>query len=388
MEFPIVLVFLSRWASSASTSSSRRRRYVLLGSSSSRSSSRPGGDPISPIVLAGTMYVLYEFTIFLLSATASPTVPRPRPPGLGGAGMAEPAGRCRDAAERATGRRVRPARRDHHGPLGRGQDGHQQALRGPRLHGRGQRAQRAAARPRGARRERPGALPARRDRPRRAVRERAARARRRAGRAPRPRHRAPDLLPRGQRRGAHPALLGDAPPPPARHRAPTASHRPSPASAQHARRRPRAWRRRSIDTSDLSFRQLRERITRGARRRSPGPTSSSLQVISFGFKYGVPLEADLVFDVRFMENPFYRPELRPPSGLEEPVRDVRARPAGHRSASWSILHEFFAFAVPAYLAEGKTRLTIGHRLHRGVPSLGGHRARRSRATCGPWTSDR
>ena len=50
------------------------------------------------------------------------------------------------------------------------------------------------------------------------------------------------------------------------------------------------------------------------RRDRPAPSRSSLQVISFGFKYGVPLEADLVFDVRFMENPFYRPELRALTG--------------------------------------------------------------------------
>ena len=67
-------------------------------------------------------------------------------------------------------------------------------------------------------------------------------------------------------------------------------------------------------------RQLRERIV-AALESPPGPDQLALQVISFGFKYGVPLEADLVFDVRFMENPFYRPELRPHSGLDEPVRE-------------------------------------------------------------------
>ena len=52
-----------------------------------------------------------------------------------------------------------------------------------------------------------------------------------------------------------------------------------------------------------------------------------IQLISFGYKFGVPLEADLVFDVRFMQNPYYVPELRQSSGLTDAVRDVRARPA-------------------------------------------------------------
>jgi UPF0042 nucleotide-binding protein len=112
-----------------------------------------------------------------------------------------------------------------------------------------------------------------------------------------------------------------------------------------------------IDTSDLSFRQLRERIL-AALDAQPGPDQLALQVISFGYKFGVPLEADLVFDVRFMENPFYRPELRPHSGLEEPVRDfVLGQPVTDRFLD--SLTDYFAFAVPAYLSEGKTRLTIG-----------------------------
>jgi RNase adapter protein RapZ len=80
-------------------------------------------------------------------------------------------------------------------------------------------------------------------------------------------------------------------------------------------------------------------------------------VISFGYKYGVPLEADLVFDVRFMENPFYEPELRPLSGLTEPVRDyVLRQPLAERFLD--LVGNFFDFAIPAYGAEGKKRLTI------------------------------
>ena len=112
----------------------------------------------------------------------------------------------------------------------------------------------------------------------------------------------------------------------------------------------------TIDTSGLAFKQLRERIivALGAQ---PGPDQLALQVISFGFKYGVPLEADLVFDVRFMENPFYRPELRDHSGQTEAVRDfVLGQPITREFLRH--LDDFFATVIPAYLAEGKTRLTI------------------------------
>ena len=82
-----------------------------------------------------------------------------------------------------------------------------------------------------------------------------------------------------------------------------------------------------------------------------------MNVISFGYKYGVPLEADLVFDVRFMENPFYVPELRPQNGLSEDVKEfVLGQPVTRRFLEF--LDEFFRFAIPAYQSEGKTRLTV------------------------------
>ena len=112
----------------------------------------------------------------------------------------------------------------------------------------------------------------------------------------------------------------------------------------------------TIDTSDLAFRQLRERII-AALGAQPGPEQLSLQVITFGFKFGVPMEADLVFDVRFMENPFYRPELREHSGQTEAVREfVLGQPITQQFLQH--LDGFFTTVIPAYLAEGKTRLTI------------------------------
>jgi UPF0042 nucleotide-binding protein len=111
-----------------------------------------------------------------------------------------------------------------------------------------------------------------------------------------------------------------------------------------------------IDTSDLSLRELRERIF--TRLGDAGePDRLSIQLISFGFKYGVPLEADLVFDVRFMQNPYYIDELRQLSGLTDAVRDyVLSQPVARRFLEY--LHEYLEFALPAYVSEGKTRLTI------------------------------
>ncbi len=112
----------------------------------------------------------------------------------------------------------------------------------------------------------------------------------------------------------------------------------------------------TIDTTGLAFKELRERII-GALGAQPGPGELSLQVISFGFKYGVPLESDLVFDVRFMENPYYRPELREHSGQTDAVRDfVLGQPITQQFLAH--LDAFFSTVIPAYLAEGKTRLTI------------------------------
>ena len=144
-----------------------------------------------------------------------------------------------------------------------------------------------------------------------------------------------------------------------RHRHPLADGRGIAQSIADERRRldpVRAEADLVLDTSDLSLRQLRERlfsqVATAAR-----PDQLAIQIITFGFKYGVPPEADLVFDVRFMQNPHYIPELRPHSGLTEPVRDyVLGQPITQRFLT--VLQEFLSFTVPAYVGEGKTRLTI------------------------------
>jgi UPF0042 nucleotide-binding protein len=111
-----------------------------------------------------------------------------------------------------------------------------------------------------------------------------------------------------------------------------------------------------LDTSELSLRELRERIF-SRLWHAVAPDQLSIQLVSFGYKFGIPLEADLVFDVRFLQNPYYVPELRRLSGLTESVRSyVLAQPlAGRFLAS---VEELLALTIPAYVGEGKTRLTI------------------------------
>jgi UPF0042 nucleotide-binding protein len=112
-----------------------------------------------------------------------------------------------------------------------------------------------------------------------------------------------------------------------------------------------------LDTSDLSLRQLRERLF-AQLATNVRADQLSIQIISFGYKYGVPLEADLVFDVRFMQNPYYVAELRRVSGLTDDVRRfVLGQPVAGRFLEF--VKEFLTFTIPAYIAEGKTRLTIG-----------------------------
>jgi RNase adapter protein RapZ len=112
-----------------------------------------------------------------------------------------------------------------------------------------------------------------------------------------------------------------------------------------------------LDTSDLSLRELRERIFAHLGEQQ-ATDRLAIQLISFGFKFGVPLEADLVFDVRFMQNPYYIEDLRQQSGLTEAVRSyVLGQPVTERFLAF--LAEFLTFAIPAYVGEGKTRLTIG-----------------------------
>ena len=111
-----------------------------------------------------------------------------------------------------------------------------------------------------------------------------------------------------------------------------------------------------IDTSGLSIGQLKDRLFAVVPRESASD-ELRIDIVTFGFKYGIPLEADLVFDVRFLTNPYWDPQLKPLSGLEEPVRDfVLNQPAARRFLE--LVTELLELTVPAYRAEGKEQLRV------------------------------
>ena len=111
-----------------------------------------------------------------------------------------------------------------------------------------------------------------------------------------------------------------------------------------------------VDTSDMSGRQLRERLSSTL----DAPTTRegiALQLVSFAYKHGVPLEADVVFDVRFMENPFYIDRLRQLNGLDPEVRAfVLGQPITDRFLD--VVQQFLGLVLPGYEAEGRSRLTV------------------------------
>ena len=111
-----------------------------------------------------------------------------------------------------------------------------------------------------------------------------------------------------------------------------------------------------IDTTALSTAKLRGEVLRlfGD---GQAPHAMSVNVISFGFKYGIPIEADLVFDVRFLPNPYYIAELRHQTGLDEPVRSFVFDYQQTRDFM-THLENLMSFLLPQYVAEGKTALVI------------------------------
>jgi UPF0042 nucleotide-binding protein len=112
-----------------------------------------------------------------------------------------------------------------------------------------------------------------------------------------------------------------------------------------------------VDTSGLSIGQLKDRLFGIVPRDGIGPAALRIDIVTFGFKYGIPLEADLVFDVRFLTNPYWEPELKSLSGLEEPVREyVMRQPAARRFLD--LVVELLELTVPAYRAEGKGTLRV------------------------------
>ena len=111
-----------------------------------------------------------------------------------------------------------------------------------------------------------------------------------------------------------------------------------------------------IDTSSLNFHQLASRVTHAY----GGIDDDQLRVtcLSFGFKNGVPVDADMVFDVRFLPNPHWIPELRPQTGLSKPVSEYVLRQPG-AEAFLDNLQELLSVVSVGYINEGKRFATIG-----------------------------
>jgi RNase adapter protein RapZ len=145
-----------------------------------------------------------------------------------------------------------------------------------------------------------------------------------------------------------------------RHRHPLEASRTGvQASIEEERRqlaRTRALADHVIDTTGFSIGQLKDRLF-GLVPREARNDDLEIDIVTFGFKYGIPLEADVVFDVRFLTNPYWEPDLKPLSGLEEPVRDfVLKQPAAARFLE--LVAELLELTVPAYRREGKERLRV------------------------------
>ncbi len=112
-----------------------------------------------------------------------------------------------------------------------------------------------------------------------------------------------------------------------------------------------------IDTSNLTPKQLKEAIT-GIIVDSEEFGGPIINIISFGFKYGIPIECDLVFDVRFIPNPYYIESMKKHTGKHEDVRDyVLGMP--ETKIFNEKLYDLLDFLIPNYVKEGKSQLVIG-----------------------------
>ena len=141
-----------------------------------------------------------------------------------------------------------------------------------------------------------------------------------------------------------------------------------------------------VDTSDMTVHELRQFFMGLSRDRAS--VRLVITLLSFGFKHGVPLDADLVFDVRCLPNPHFVPALRRRTGRDRAVADFMERDAGTR-AFMDRLEEYLRFAIPYYVSEGKSYLTVGigctggrhrsvmiaERLRRALADIGAARVR-------------
>ena len=112
-----------------------------------------------------------------------------------------------------------------------------------------------------------------------------------------------------------------------------------------------------IDTSKYEIRHLREKINKAYGDNTYPEKQLSVTVLSFGFKYGIPVDSDLVFDVRFIPNPFYIPELKQYSGNDEPVREYVLKQTETVNFIEKLV-DMLKYLIPNYIKEGKRQLII------------------------------
>lgn len=120
-----------------------------------------------------------------------------------------------------------------------------------------------------------------------------------------------------------------------------------------------------INTSVLSSAKVKDELYRLFAPTEGKDRQLDLRISSFGFKHGLPIEADLVFDVRFLPNPFYNGDLRPKTGLDQDVRDY-VFSNGQAKEFLEKLEEMILWLLPRYLEEGKHALVVA------IGCTGGH----------------
>ena len=111
-----------------------------------------------------------------------------------------------------------------------------------------------------------------------------------------------------------------------------------------------------IDTSQMLIRDLKGEVDKIFVKNEPYE-NFFLTILSFGFKYGIPADADLVFDVRFLPNPYYEEALRPKTGEDADVQDFVMKNA-EAGIFLNKLEDMLTFLLPQYIREGKNQLVV------------------------------
>ena len=110
-----------------------------------------------------------------------------------------------------------------------------------------------------------------------------------------------------------------------------------------------------IDTSELTQKELVERLEEFS---ESGEKQLTLSIFSFGFRHGLPIAMDLLFDLRFLPNPYYIPELKEKTGNQKEIRDY-VMGFDESKEFFKRLTDMLDYLIPKYIKEGKSHLTIG-----------------------------